>query len=131
MSTDVMPQRRPTRLVNGLLWAAQFFAGVALFVSGALKLAGVPMMVQLFREVGLGQWLRYVTGALEVIGGAALLIPAWSGAGALLLTCVMSGAVLAHLLRIGGNIRPSLLLLVLVAAVAWGRWERTARLLRR
>lgn len=32
-------------------------------------------MVELFNEIGLGQWFRYLTGGLEVVGAVALLIP--------------------------------------------------------
>ena len=36
------------------------------FMAGGNKLAGNPQMVGLFDVIGIGQWFRYVTGALEV-----------------------------------------------------------------
>ena len=33
------------------------------------KLAGDPVMVDMFADIGAGQWLRYLVGALEVAGG--------------------------------------------------------------
>lgn len=80
------------------LWALQIALAVALGGAGLGKLAGAPEMVQLFDAVGIGQWLRYVTGTLELLGSILLLVPAGAGAGALLLAGVMSGAIVSHLL---------------------------------
>jgi len=41
--------------------------------AGGLKLAGVPKMVALFDQIGLGQGFRLLTGIVEVTGGIALL----------------------------------------------------------
>jgi putative oxidoreductase len=47
----------------------------ALFLFAAFgKLTSRPMMVQEFDIVGLGQWFRYFTGIVEVVGAAALPI---------------------------------------------------------
>jgi hypothetical protein len=32
-------------------------------------------MVELFNDIGLGQWFRYVIGIVEVIGAVALVAP--------------------------------------------------------
>jgi putative oxidoreductase len=45
-------------------------------------------MVETFERVGLGQWFRYLTGALELVGAALLLWPGTTAFGALLLTAV-------------------------------------------
>ena len=42
-------------------------AFVFLFAVG-VKLLSKPVMVEEFNRIGLGQWFRYVTGALEVFG---------------------------------------------------------------
>jgi hypothetical protein len=31
--------------------------------------------VGLFRQIGLGQWFRYFTGAVEILGGVLVLVP--------------------------------------------------------
>jgi len=78
----------PTRLWKATLWILQI-AGAAMFLmAGTSKLTGAAGMVQVFAAVGLGQWLRYFTGVLEVAGAAALLVPAFAGLGALWLTGV-------------------------------------------
>jgi uncharacterized membrane protein YphA (DoxX/SURF4 family) len=102
-----------------------------LLMAGTSKLAGAPAMVHVFGAIGWGQWFRYLTGFLEVAGAVALLIPALAGFGALWLTAVMAGAVIAHLTALGGNPAIAVALLVGMATVAWGRWERTIRLFHR
>jgi uncharacterized membrane protein YphA (DoxX/SURF4 family) len=107
-------------------WVLQGFAAFAFLAVGGMKLAGVPALVELFARLGLGQWFRYLTGALEVIGAVALLFPKMAFYGAVLLAAVMTGAVVAHLAVLGGSPIPALVLLVIVGAVAWLR-RSTAR----
>lgn len=105
-------QRRIVRGVRILLALAFGAAGVA-------KLAGVPQMVQVFDAIGIGQWFRYVTGAVEVVGAVLLLVPATGFFGGLLLTATMIGAVATHLVLIGGSPIPAMVLGLLSAFVAW------------
>jgi|SRR5689334_13349493 putative oxidoreductase len=67
------------------------------FVVGIAKLIGRPEMVSLFDHIGVGQWLRYATGSIEVAGAALLIVPALSGEAALLLGGVMIAATLIEL----------------------------------
>jgi putative oxidoreductase len=121
----------PVRLRNAGLWVLQIAGAAMFFMAGASKLAGADSMIQVFAAVGLGQWLRYFTGVLEVLGAAALLVPPCAGLGALWLTGVMLAAVIAHLTVLGGNPAIPVALLLGMAIVAWGRRERTAGLFRR
>jgi hypothetical protein len=47
--------------------------GLVFIAAGAAKIYGPPAMVAEFDAVGLGQWFRYFTGALEIIGAIMLL----------------------------------------------------------
>src|SRR5690606_17275595 len=67
---------------------------------GIMKLAGASIMIRLFADVGVGQWLRYVVGVAEVVGGTLLLVPSWSALAALGLIVLMIGAAMAELLII-------------------------------
>lgn len=109
------------------LWALQIALAAAIGAAGAAKLAGAPEMVQLFEAVGMGQWFRYVTGALEVLGALLLLLPAFAGRGALLLAGVMGGAVLAHLLVLHTSPAAPLALLAGLAVVIYARRAEIAR----
>src|SRR6476620_8080991 len=85
------------KIVNVLLWVLQIAAAGMFLMVGFLKLSGNAQLVGLFEAIGLGQWVRYLTGTLEVAGAFLLLIPRTSGLGALMLAGVMIGAVVTHL----------------------------------
>jgi len=121
----------PSRVKNAGMWFLQAASAAMFVMAGVPKLTGAESMVHVFAAVGLGQWLRYFTGGLEVMGAVALLVPAFAGVGALWLTVVMAGAVIAHLVVLGGNPAVPVALFVAMAIVARGRWERTARWLTR
>jgi len=92
---------------------------LAFLAAGAAKLAGVDMMVQTFDAVGLGQWLRYVTGAIEVGGALVLWWPNRQIVGAALLGGTMVGAVLTHVFILGPSAMPAIVLGLLCAAVLY------------
>jgi uncharacterized membrane protein YphA (DoxX/SURF4 family) len=118
------------KAANVALWVLQIAAAAMLGMAGFAKLSGAPEMVALFEGLG-GQWFRYLTGSLEVLGAVLLLVPALAGVGALILTGVMLGAVATHLFVVGGSPAMALVLLVVVAIIAYGRRDRTLRLLGR
>jgi putative oxidoreductase len=96
---------------------------LAFLAAGGAKLAGVEMMVQTFDAIGLGQWFRYVTGAIEISGAILLWVPGLIGFGAGLLTATMTGAALAHFLILGPSAIPALVLGILSAYIAWTNRE--------
>ena len=98
-------------------------AGIFLLVGGA-KLIGRPDMVALFRDIGVGQWFRYVTGAVEVTGAGLLVIPMLSGASALLLGGVMIVATLIELFVLH---RPPVAALVCLSGHTYVAWARVSR----
>lgn len=112
---------------EAIAWVLAVAAAAMFLMAGYKKLSGDPMMIQVFDGVGLGQWFRYLTGALEVTGGIGLLVPRVSPFAALMLAIVMVGAIMAHLFRIGGNPLPAVLLLAACLGVTWLRRERLAR----
>src|SRR6478672_9054417 len=117
------------KIINVGLWILQIGAAGMFLMVGFLKLSGDLQMVGLFDAIGLGQWFRYVTGSLEVLGALLLLIPRLSGLGALLLMGVMLGAVPTHLFVVGGSPLQAIILLIITGVVAWGRRKRTMNIL--
>lgn len=103
------------------LWVLQILAAAAFLLAGVAKLFGQPMMVENFEKVGVGQWFRYVTGAIEVASAILLVIPRLSPIGAALLVCTMIGAALAQLLVLHGSAAPALVLGCFAALILWGR----------
>lgn len=130
MSADeaVKPERPESsaRVKNIALWVLQVLVGLFFVVGPArTKLLGAPFAVELFDDIGAGQWLRYAVGLLELAGGIGLLVPALSGLAALGLSVVMTGATLTEALildRFTGATVP-LVLLLLLALITGGRWS--------
>jgi uncharacterized membrane protein YphA (DoxX/SURF4 family) len=119
------------KVLNIVLWVLQLAAAAMFLMAAIPKLTGNPQAVEGFAKIGLGQWFRYLTGTLEVVGALLLLIPRLCGLGGLLLACVMVGAVATHLFVLGGSPVPAIVLLVVTAFIAWMRRERTLSLLGR
>jgi putative oxidoreductase len=108
-----------SRLKTVGLWVLKI-ALAALFVLTAwAKLYGVPPMVETFEKVGLGQWFRYFTGVLELLGAALLLWPATAAFGALLLTVVCIGAFFAQLFILHEDAIHAIVLAAILAAIVW------------
>jgi putative oxidoreductase len=106
------------------LWTAQVALAGMFLLAGGSKLGGAPQMVALFGAIGVGQWFRYVTGAIEVVSAAALLVPAFAPFGAVALAATMIGAVVTHLFIIGGSPAMPAVLLLGSAFVAWARRDQ-------
>lgn len=70
--------------------------GLFFVVDGVIKLTGISKTVQLFERIGWGQWFRYFTGSLVLVGGALILLRLrWTFYGALLCaSTVGTGALL-------------------------------------
>jgi putative oxidoreductase len=133
LSTPITAHQAPAiprgRVALVALWLTQIALAGMLILAGGLKLAGVPVMVALFDAIGVGQWLRYVTGSIEVVSAVALLAPAWAAFGALLLIPTMVGAVVTHLFVVGGSAVPATVLLIGSLAIAWARRDQLASVL--
>src|SRR6476469_8880231 len=107
------------KIINIGLWILQIGAAGMFLMVGFFKLSGDPQLVELFDAIGLGQWFRYVTGSVEVLGAVLLLIPRLSGLGALLLAGTMVGAVATHLFVVGGSPLPAIILFIVTGVIAW------------
>jgi putative oxidoreductase len=97
-------------------------AACAVFVGvGLTKFASESLWVKLFARIGLGDWFRYLTGALQVTGGLLFLIPRTVYVALALAGVTMVGAIIVHLFvldtGVGGAVIP-LALLIFIVAVA-------------
>lgn len=74
--------------------------GVALFfiTMGADKFRSGPSgeWVRIFAQIGVGQWLRYFTGVVEIAGALLYVFPLTTMFGAALVGCTMVGAIAVH-----------------------------------
>lgn len=111
------------RAANVTLWVLQVPLAAFFVFAAAPKLAGEATAVQMFGEIGAGQWFRYLVGALEVTGAIGLLIPRRAALAALGLAGVMVGATLTQLFIFGSVVMAltPAVLVVVFAAIAWCR----------
>ena len=119
----------PGKAFNITLWTLQALVALAFVAAAAGKLLGSADMIALFDAVGVGQWFRYVTGSLELLGALLLIIPGRAAFGSVLLASVMAGAVVAHLTVLHTAPTAPLVLLALTALISWGRRTQRASLL--
>jgi putative oxidoreductase len=84
-------------------WILRGGIGVAFVIFGVEKFPSGPgsEWVNLFQRIGAGQWFRYFTGVVEVLGGVLVLIPWTVTAGLALLACTMVSAALILAFVIG------------------------------
>ena len=121
--------RPPVRFL--LLEFIELLLAGVFFIVGGAKLVGRADMVTLFRDVGIGQWFRYLTGGIEVAGAVLLVTPLFAGISALALAGVMIAATVIELVVLH---RPPIAALACLSGhslVAWARQSsRVARALR-
>ena len=113
--------RAVSKSANIAAWILQGLLALAFLAAGSSKLAGVPEMVKVFDALGLGQWLRILTGVFEIGGAIALLIPRTRFFGALWLCAIMFFAIIAHVAKLHTNPAPPIVLLALCGTVAYLR----------
>jgi uncharacterized membrane protein YphA (DoxX/SURF4 family) len=107
-----------------LLELAEVVLAAVFFIVGGAKLIGRQDMVALFQDIGVGQWLRYLTGTLEVGGAALLVVPLLSVASALILGGVMIVATLIELFVLH---RPPVAALACLTGHTFVVWARVSR----
>jgi putative oxidoreductase len=108
----------PSRNMTIVLWVLRVLMAALFLFAAFMKLSSNPMMVQEFATLPTGDWFRYVVGLLELVGAIAVLTPAVSGLGALLLLIVDIGAFFAQILFIHQDwIHPIVIGAILAALV--------------
>jgi putative oxidoreductase len=118
---------KPTaRVANIALTALSTLLALVFVYTSYTKFSGSAVSVRTFEEIGVGQWLRYVTSGLELAGAIGLLIPKLTGLAAACLTALLVGAVVSQVFLVS---EPSMatpaLLMLLTGLLAWFRRDRT------
>jgi uncharacterized membrane protein YphA (DoxX/SURF4 family) len=83
------------------IWILRLVPAVILLQTLYFKFTAHPQSVKLFTEIGMEPYGRIGTGILELIAAILLLIPRFTGYGALLGLVMMTGALYFHLTKIG------------------------------
>jgi uncharacterized membrane protein YphA (DoxX/SURF4 family) len=107
-----------------LLWVLRILIAALFLFAAYAKLSGQPMMVEEFGKVGLGQWFRYFTGAMEVVGALLLLVPRSSPLGAVVLLLVDVGAFVAQLAILHGDVIHTIVIGAVLVALIYLQRDR-------
>jgi putative oxidoreductase len=90
-----------SRGATAVSWVLQLLAAVILAQTLFFKFTGAPESRYIFTTLGAEPWGRIGTGVCELIAVALLVYPRTPVFGAVLALGLMSGAILAHLTRLG------------------------------
>jgi putative oxidoreductase len=107
-------------------WTLQAVVAAAFIAAGVAKLAAAPFMVQIFAQIGFGQWFRVVTGLVEIAGAVALVYPRLASFGALWLGITMFFAVLTHVFILHSNPAAAVVLGLLNTLIVYLRRDELA-----
>lgn len=103
-----------------VLKAISMFLAVVFLLTGSVKIAGVEMMIESFRNWGYSATFMYVVGVLEIAGAVMLLLPRFRLYGAILISLLMVGATFTHVRAGEWIMAPGpILMLVLAVTIAW------------
>jgi len=120
-----LPKRRARNIA---LWVLQVLTAGPLLLAAAAKLTGAEPSASTFEAIGWGDWFRNLVGLLEIAGVVALFVPLLAGLAALAFVGLMAGAVVTEAFVTGGGVVMPLVLLMMSAAIAWGRRASITRL---
>jgi hypothetical protein len=84
-----------------LAWALQVIAALILAQTLFFKFTGAEESRFIFQTLGVEPWGRYAAGLAELVTAILLLIPSTAPIGAALGLGVISGAIGAHLTKLG------------------------------
>jgi putative oxidoreductase len=96
----LLEERRSVLDVAGT-WLPRIVVSLLFIFVGKSKFVDHGEWVAIFAKIGFGQWFRYFTGVLQVLGGVLVLIPKTFLFGILLIECTMVGAMAAWIFFLG------------------------------
>lgn len=85
------------------LWILRLVPAVILLQTLYFKFTAHPQSVKLFTLIGMEPYGRIGSGIVELIAATLILIPRFTGYGAILGLITMTGALFFHLTKIGIN----------------------------
>jgi uncharacterized membrane protein YphA (DoxX/SURF4 family) len=93
----------PGKFRNITIWILRLVLGLIFLFVAASKLTVTGNTVQYFAAIGWGQWFRYLTGSLDLLGVILLFVPRWTRYGAIILACSIGSAAMISLTVLRGN----------------------------
>ena len=115
-------------LKNNAVNIGRVVLGLFFVADGVIKLTGISKTVQLFERIGWGQWFRYFTGVLVLIGGAMMLLRLrWTFTGAVLCACTVGTGALLYALKLHRDPTLPTVITALTVALAVLAYSATSR----
>ncbi len=119
---------RRARRIDAAVWVLRVALASIFIVVGFVKIPGSmhPMWVRLFERIGFGQWFRYFTALMEIVGGMLMIVPSATLVSGLVLASAMVGALLVHIFVIGVGAQTVVVFALLsgILAVMWHHLNR-------
>lgn len=129
-ATPITARRTRSRARTSLMALQIVLALFYAFASAAPKLLGADAAADSFDRIGFGGWFMYLTGALELAGAVALLIPVLYQVAAVAMVGLMIGATVTQITVFNGdNVATPIILILPLAVIAWARRDSTTALL--
>lgn len=104
-------------------WIAAVIAAIIMLQTLYFKFSAAPESVYIFSTLGIEPWGRIGSGIGELIASVLILIPSKRWLGALLGLGIISGAILAHLTKLGIEVMDDggyLFILAIIVFIACG-----------
>jgi len=108
-------------------WMPRVAVAIAFLSIGYSKFEAHSMWIRTFNEIGLGDWFRYFTGSVQMLGAALVLIPRTCVIGISILASTMLGAALIWIFVLHQPGNAPIPLLVLTALVVVGFSARSGK----
>ncbi len=86
-------------------WALRILAALIMLQTLYFKFTGAEESVYIFSQLGMEPWGRIGTGVLELIASILILYPGTTFFGSVLAIGLMSGAVVAHITKLGISVK--------------------------
>lgn len=103
------------------LWVVSLFLAAVMIGPGIQKFTS-PAWERMFRAWGYPENFYLLIGAIEVVGGIALLIPKTASASGLVLSVVMIAAAITHRMNDSRSVVGELVFATLLLVIAYARW---------
>jgi putative oxidoreductase len=101
-------------------WLPRIAVAVAFLSIGYSKFETQSMWIRTFNEIGFGDWFRYFTGAVQMLGAVLVLIPRTCVIGIAILSSTMIGAALIWIFLLHAPGNAPIPLVVLAALIVVG-----------
>jgi uncharacterized membrane protein YphA (DoxX/SURF4 family) len=103
------------------VWTLQVLLAIFFVLQAWMKLGGSPAWIARFHRWGYPDHFYLVVGAVELLGGLALVVPPLTRIAAAGLTIIMVGATVTHLLHREPQVISTVVLIALLSIVVYSR----------